>query len=219
MTHIQKYFLLILLLFSQTQLINAQPEDEAPLSLHRVSLELGMQFGNFELLGNEADPRIVRSGRKQNTTFGKSFGFGFTLNYTTIKGLDIFYNSHYEYVNEKLVEVYSLSMRDIGLRYQVAELGPLLPFVKLSQTSYTLGGLRVFDPTIQTGSTTREYDWKGRGFTLGGGVDFKCSERALLSLYANKLLPTGELEKLEGGVDFENLPTFGNWGWSFRFYL
>lgn len=203
------------------QTLTAQDADAAWVSIHRLTTGISMDFGNFKLEGNEGGYELIGGKREDNRAEANSIGLGIAFNYRLIDGLDAFYATRYDWANEPLVEAYGLVFNDFGARYQVPGMGNFFPFAKLSYTWYTIQDLKVVDETLIGHSATyvREYDWQGKGLTFGFGIELKMGEHLYYTADYNILKTMGNLEKLEGGVDFENNPKINRFSFAFRFVI
>jgi hypothetical protein len=205
-------------LFSISGMINAQDASAPWLSGKRLAIGISLDYGKFRLEGNEGGRELIATGRDENKAESSYLGVGLLLHYRLIERLDAFYGTRYEYVTESLDDYFVLLVNDFGGHYQIADLNNFFPFVNLSYTWYTVKDLKVYD-VERSGpdySKTREYDWTGKGITLGLGAELKMGEHLYYSLDYNRLIPMGKLQKQDGFVDWENNPKVGRWSFSFR---
>ncbi|HQV33309.1 MAG TPA: outer membrane beta-barrel protein [Calditrichia bacterium] len=182
----------------------------------RFSVELPIALGNFSL-EDDANSNALRGIRGTNRTEASVVGFGIMFGYRVWMGAEAFYNWHYEYGSEPLEDAYSLVMQDFGVRYSFLPQSFLQPFVCGSYTTYVLNDLKVHDPEAGTLGTVYEYDFQGKGFTYGVGVDLRMGGPIGISAeYLNT--KTNSFEKKDGNIDFtENKPSFSRWSFNIRF--
>ena len=214
-----KYKLTLLLLTLCSFTNYAQDKESKPaLSIHRLSGGLSLNTGSFFLQGsdNGIELMAVDINRTENSTKSKSFGVGFSLNYTIIKPLDIVFDNAIEYSNETLVDSYWIKSNNFGLKYQVISFDKLSPFIKVSYSRYSVGEISVYDATLTTIGKKGQYIWRGNGLTAGLGLELKIGKILHYSLGYDKLFTIGNIVADEGGVVFENKPKHGRFNFTFR---
>lgn len=211
---------LISIFFLNQALAQYEVDELPPISIHRISFDLALNGGKFFLDGNPNGNELLlgSTSRTTNSTKSNSIGVGFSLNYHLMPYLDFKWDWNYEYCDEPLVETYALVSKNYGLKYQLYDWKNLLPFVKLSYTTYTVGEIQVYDASITKHSVTnlREYLFTGKGITPGFGFDLNIGERLTYALGYDRLITTGKLQKTQGGVEFVNKPKHGRFYFAFR---
>lgn len=188
-----------------------QPVVSAADELEGFTFDIHLGTGGFYLEGEKGGRELSNTGigdRDKNETSATLIGAGVWIGYGIRERLQLFLNSEYQYAPAESEDYYALVMYDLGAKYRLRPGHSLAPYALGALTRYTVQDLKVYDEALETTSpfaTIREYDFSGRGITLGLGVDMVISDALTYNVEYSRTLSSLSAE--EGNVEFDNNPS------------